>query len=71
MASSRRNASLRQLHALRDYILTFGEITYQACGLDRKKHLRSKCFYKKFDLLASDFSGDGLTLLVDFIKEFK
>ena len=29
------------------------------------------CFYKKFDLLASDFTGEGLTLLVAFIEEFK
>ena len=38
---------------------------------DLVKQNNAACFYKKFDLLASDFSGDGLTLLVAFIKEFK
>lgn len=37
---------------------------------DQVKRNNAACFYKKFDLLASDFTGEGLTLLVDFIKEF-
>ena len=38
---------------------------------DLVKRNNAACFYKKFDLLASDFSGEGLTLLVAFIEEFK
>ncbi len=46
-------------YAYGDYILTYGEITYQSFGLDRKKTVRKRSFKKCKILMISILTADS------------